>query len=156
MVKWIVYIVGFVGLIAISSCLDVEEEDSHHAYYTLINKSDYDIKLKYADRYYSYSNPIRYDTVIKRDSSYLMEVIWDIMPPPFHDVDTLQVSFGSELVIEDHAHPMRFKMIRFTNSANYELTEETQYIRHATYTITNADYEYAKQKLAEREIEKAD
>ena len=150
MIKSIIYIAGFVWFIAISSCADVEEEGEFHAYYTLVNKSDYDVRLKYSDRTLYLGN-IQYDTVIKRDSSYTMEVIWDIIGPPFHFADTLYVAFDEKVAIEDYYDNMQFDNISFAKDYNYDIVEESYYIHRATYTITNADYEYAKQKLAERE-----
>ncbi|MBP5457714.1 MAG: hypothetical protein J6Y37_14575 [Paludibacteraceae bacterium] len=155
MTKSIIYIAGFVWFIAISSCVDVEEEGEFHAYYTLVNKSDYDVRLKYFDRTLYLGN-IQYDTVIKRDSSYTMEVIWDIIGPPFHFADTLYVAFDEKVAIEDYYDNMQFDNISFAKDYNYDIVEESYYIRRATYTITNADYEYAKQKLAEREADNGD
>ena len=135
------------------ACSDVQETDCCHSYYTLVNQSDYEVSLKYKNKY-DYTHPVCYDTIIRKGASYTMEVIWDIPGLPFHDVDTLQVSFGSELVFEDYSRPRYFQLIRFSVPSYYEFTEESEYINRATYTITNADYEYSKQKLAGREAGK--
>ncbi|MBO4806573.1 MAG: hypothetical protein J5554_11065 [Paludibacteraceae bacterium] len=151
MEKMIFCLISIPFAITISSCKDdLQEEGECHAFYTLVNKSDYDIRLRYFENT-PYAGYQLYDTIIKRDSSFVMEEIWDIPASPFHFVDTLQVSFGSVLMFEDYSTPIFLELVNFAHTSNYEFLEDKEHIRRATYTITNADYEYAKQKLAERE-----
>ena len=152
--KLIYFIIGLCDLISCTEG-DVDKDGCCHAYYTLVNKSDYDVRLKYYE-WGAYTSIVKslHDTVVRKDSSYTMEVVWEIMGQPFKRVDTLWVEYGDKLVFEDYSRPRHFKMIRFSDSFYYEFTEKSEYINRATYTITNADYEYSKQKLAEREAEK--
>ena len=137
-------------ILTLYSCnSDIEEDGKCHSYYILINKSDYDIRLKYHEKNV-YIGDISYDTTIRMDSSYTIEEIWDIKAQPFHFADTIQVSFLPDLTFEDYAHPF-FNTVKFASYSNYIPLEENEYIRKASYTITNADYEYAKQKLEERD-----
>ncbi|MBP5456925.1 MAG: hypothetical protein J6Y37_10515 [Paludibacteraceae bacterium] len=152
--KIILYVAIFVGFVSAFSCVDdVQEEGEHHAYYTLINKSDFDVRLKYYESPL-YGEPNQYDTLIKRDSSYTMEIVWDIIGPPFKWVDTLFVRYGEfEFCTTRNEH---LSIVRFSDPYYYECLEESYYTRRATYTITNADYEYSQQKLAEREANRGD
>ncbi|MBP5457715.1 MAG: hypothetical protein J6Y37_14580 [Paludibacteraceae bacterium] len=153
MEKIIFCLLGISCATTISSCKDdLQEEGECHAFYTLVNKSDYDVKLNYFE-HGLYTGNVQYDILIKRDSSYTMEVIWDILGPPFHFIDTIHVSFVEALEFEDYKENSWFNTVMFSKSYNYTVIDNTDYIRKSTYTITNADYEYAKQKLAEREAD---
>ena len=147
------YMWRFLTIVFLTSCKDdLQEEGQCHAFYTLINKSDYEIGLKYYEQGL-YTDRKQYDVLIKKDSVYTMDVVWDIIGSPFHFVDTIYVSYGDDLKIEDYAKN-RFDLVMFSKDYNYEIVEKSKHVYKFTYTITNADYEYSKQKLAEREAEK--
>ena len=154
--KLICFIIGLIGSCGLFSCIesDVEDEGNCHAYFTLVNQSDYSVRLKYYERGPNTLKKSLYDTIIRRDSSYTMEVVWDILGSPFQRVDTLFVKYGDDLEFYDYSENLNFDMVLFSKYSNYKKIEESEYIRRATYTITNADYEYSKQKLADREAGK--
>ena len=148
MVKLIPHLMVIIGSISISSCVeDIEEENKFHAYYTLVNKSDFEVTLKYNDE--TPMGRIQYDTIIKKNSSYTMEVVWDIIGPPFKWVDTLFVGYDEfKFFTTNNEH---LSIVRFSDLSYYEYSEDSYYTRRGSYTITNEDYEYSKQKLAEWE-----
>ena len=146
------FTLGLISLFNLIACSkDIQEEGCCHAYYTLVNKSDYDVELEYFERGMNSLIKDFHDTIIKKDSSYTMEIIWDIIGTPFQRIDTVNIKYGNEIEFKDYKENNYFDIILFSKAFNYEINEKKEHLLRASYTITNADYEYAKQKLEERD-----
>ncbi len=144
-------------LLIVTSCDRHHDETPNITYYSIKNVSDYDVKItEYTIGYYDFEKGAQVGNVLKeytfkKDSIYLFEEEVEGAGdayPYFSHIDSLKITFSDTFSV---ISTKRNKMAKFLDLENCEVIDKSRYEHKVYYTITNADYEYAKQKLAERE-----
>ncbi len=112
--------------------------------YFIKNNSDYTIHIKeykYGDSLLTYT--------IEKDSLYTFEhcTTNTTAYPYYLFLDSIRVSFSDTFTV---LSTLPNEMIKFAMLENCRVENKSDCKYEVYYTITNADYEYAKQKLAEQ------
>ena len=114
--------------------------------FIFFNKSSYTIDIEgycYDSKLLNVHLPVDSDTCVSESIKGRTE-IFDLL----RVYDSLKITFNDGTFLSSTGLENELK---FVNLSNYSIEEKSNGHHIATYTFTNADYEYAKQKLAERE-----
>ncbi len=115
--------------------------------YFIKNNSDFAIRINEYG-----GNSMSETYTIKKDSLYTFcyeEFRAGTSAYPYYFfLDSIRVSFSDTFSV---VSSRKNEMIKFSMLENCRVETKSDYEYEVYYTITNADYEYAKQKLAERE-----
>ena len=133
----------------LTSCDKNKDELTYcEIHYKITNASDYNISIT---EYPPYSSEKKYDINTHSIYSFSFDEKGSFGKTTsyyYYHVDSFKITFSDTFSVTS---TRLNKMAKFVDIENCVIEETSKYEHEVLYTITNADYEYAKQKLEERD-----